>query len=73
MSLRETEKCNGNQVGPASCPVRVVRFSADGRLVVTGHDTGTVQVPFHWKIEIKNTSFAQEEQGSTLSIEVHLI
>jgi len=31
------------EVGPACCPVRVVRFSADGRLVVTGHDTGTVQ------------------------------
>ena len=72
MSLKETEILNADQVGPASCPVRVVRFSADGRLVVTGHDTGTVQVPFHWKIEIENNSFAQE-QGSTLSIEVHLI
>ena len=31
-------------VGPACVPVRVVRFSPDGKLVVTGHDTGTVQV-----------------------------
>lgn len=33
-----------SEVGPASCPVRIVRFSPDGRLVVTGHDTGTVQI-----------------------------
>ena len=32
------------EVGPASAPVRVVRFSPDGKLIVTGHDTGTVQV-----------------------------
>ena len=32
------------EVGPACVPVRVVRFSPDGKLVVTGHDTGTVQV-----------------------------
>ena len=32
------------EVGPASSPVRVVRFSPNGRLIVTGHDTGTVQV-----------------------------
>ena len=32
------------EVGPASVPVRVVRFSPDGKLLVTGHDTGTVQV-----------------------------
>ena len=32
------------EVGPASCPVRVVRFSPNGALVVTGHDTGAVQV-----------------------------
>ena len=32
------------EVGPASAPVRVVRFSPDGKLLVTGHDTGTVQV-----------------------------
>ena len=32
------------EVGPASAPVRVVRFSPNGRLIVTGHDTGTVQV-----------------------------
>ena len=31
-------------MGPANCPVRVVRFSPDGGLVVTGHDTGAVQV-----------------------------
>ena len=30
--------------GPASSPVRVVRFSPNGRLIFTGHDTGTVQV-----------------------------
>ena len=32
------------EVGPASCPVRVVKFSPDGKLIVTGHDTGQVQV-----------------------------
>ena len=35
------------EVGPASVPVRVVRFSPDGKLLVTGHDTGTVQVGDH--------------------------
>ena len=32
------------EVGPKCAPVRVVRFSPDGKLVVTGHDTGNVQV-----------------------------
>ena len=36
------------EVGPASVPVRVVRFSPDGKLLVTGHDTGTVQVIQGW-------------------------
>ena len=41
----ETGKCLV-EVGPASCPVRVVKFSPDGKLIVTGHDTGQVQVTF---------------------------
>eukprot|EP00090_Calanus_glacialis_P007925 TRINITY_DN16316_c0_g1_i1.p1 TRINITY_DN16316_c0_g1~~TRINITY_DN16316_c0_g1_i1.p1 ORF type:complete len:931 (+),score=202.36 TRINITY_DN16316_c0_g1_i1:124-2793(+) len=39
----ETGKCLV-EVGPASCPVRVVKFSPDGKLIVTGHDTGQVQI-----------------------------
>ena len=42
MELRGGQKLL--EVGPACVPVRVVRFSPDGKLVVTGHDTGTVQV-----------------------------
>ena len=39
----DTGKCL-LEVGPSSSPVRVVKFSPDGKLVVTGHDTGQAQV-----------------------------
>ena len=42
MELRSGHKLL--EVGPACTPVRVVKFSPDGKLVVTGHDTGAVQV-----------------------------
>ena len=43
------------EVGPASAPVRVVRFSPNGRLIVTGHDTGTVQVVMGTRVDIDNS------------------
>lgn len=42
MELRSGQKLL--EVGPACTPVRVVKFSPDGKLIVTGHDTGAVQV-----------------------------
>ena len=50
LNLANLHSENGIEPGRDHGPVRVVRFNKDGQLLVTGHDTGVIEVICSWEI-----------------------
>ena len=50
LNLANLHSENGIEPGRDHGPVRVVRFNKDGQLLVTGHDTGVIEVIGFWEI-----------------------